>query len=348
MLAPATIWGRWAAAQMILIDANNVTVQNLTVDGDNPTLPSGNPAIGGADIDAQTGIVTNFNAVDGSSNPITYTGMTVKNVTVKNIFLRGIEYADGNNNANGAFDFENNTVINVQGDDIFSIAIFNSGGNGTIANNTVSATPSAITTDQSYGTDIFGNTITNSALAIQSDNNGNLVGTSVADSIHNNNISLGISLGGVPSYGILVFVPRKAVTVQNNTLPRSTWASRHVAAPPRFGCIQRQHGGRECRRNWRKVSTDTGSSQLSVTASFSGDSYTGTGSATGLQIERIGASPPIASVTLTNTSFDTFTKGIDDEGGTVTFNAGNSITNATTGLLVSVAAHVGNFRQHDQ
>ena len=75
-----------------------------------------------------------------------------------------------------------------------------------------------------------------------------------------------------------------------------------------------------------------------MTASFSGDSYTGTGSDTGLQIERLGApSPPIASVTLTNTSFDTFTKGIDDQGGTVTFNAGNSITNATTGLLVSVS-----------
>ena len=201
--------GTLGGSTVILVDANNVTVQNLTIDGDNPTLPSGNPAIGGADIDAQTGIVTNFN------RPFTYTGMTVKNVTVQNIFLRGIEFADGGDNGNGEFDFEYNTVANVQGDDIDSAAIFNSGGNGTIFHNKVSDTPSAIVTDQSFGTDISVNTITNSALAIQSDNNGNLGGASVADSIHDNIISQG---SGALSYGILVFVPRKAVTVQNNMI----------------------------------------------------------------------------------------------------------------------------------
>ena len=40
---------------------------------------------------------------------------------------------------------------------------------------------------------------------------------------------------------------------------------------------------------------------------------------------------------LTSTSINKFANGIDDEGGTVTFNAGNSITNATTGLLVNGA-----------
>ena len=44
---------------MILINANNVTVQNLTVDGDNPAL-GGGAMLGGVHVNAQTGIVTNF------------------------------------------------------------------------------------------------------------------------------------------------------------------------------------------------------------------------------------------------------------------------------------------------
>ena len=87
---------------------------------------------------------------------------------------------------------------------------------------------------------------------------------------------------------------------------------------------------------------------LDVTASFSGDSFTGTGSATGVQIVQNAASPPAtANVTLSGISVNGFANGIDDEGGTVTFNAGNSVTNAVTGLLVN-GAHIGLCQQHDQ
>ena len=119
--------------------------------------------------------------------------------------------------ATGTFDFENDTVTNVQGDDSNSIAIFNSGGHGTIANNTVSATPSAIVTDLSFGTNIFGNTITKSNVGIHSEAYGG-IGTSAAESIHDNNISMGVTLGGVLSYGIFVFEPAEDLTVQNNTI----------------------------------------------------------------------------------------------------------------------------------
>ena len=66
-----------------------------------------------------------------------------------------------------------------------------------------------------------------------------------------------------------------------------------------------------------------------MTASFSGDSFTGNGEAPpACRLCRMAATPvATANVTLTNTSIDSFAIGIDDQGGTVTFNAGNSITN---------------------
>jgi hypothetical protein len=192
---------------VILIGADNVTIQKLTVDGDNPNHVSG-VVVGGADIDATTGIITDWN------EPVTYTGMTVKNVTVQNVFERGIEFANGNDNGTGTFDIENDTVTNVQGDSANSIAIFNYGGSGVIAVNQISFTPDAIATNHSYGTNIHDNVITHSGTGIHSDNNGDGVGA-LADSIHDNHISLG---SGTGSSGIFVFVPYVNVSVSNNTI----------------------------------------------------------------------------------------------------------------------------------
>src|SRR5206468_949129 len=83
---------------------------------------------------------------------------------------------------------------------------------GTISGNAVSLTPDAIATNWSNGTDIGGNIITNSGVGIHSDNNGGAGG--VADTIHNNNISL----GGAGSYGIFVFEPYVNVSVATNTI----------------------------------------------------------------------------------------------------------------------------------
>ena len=67
----------------------------------------------------------------------------MSNVTVKNVFLRGI-YAS----SKGSFVFLSNTVTNVRGNPS-SIAIFNFGGTGTIASNTVSAANDAIASNDS-------------------------------------------------------------------------------------------------------------------------------------------------------------------------------------------------------
>ena len=317
---PATsnpVAGSISGSVVFLIDANNVSIQSLTVDGDNPNLTSG-VVVSGADIDATTGIITDWD------RPNSYTGMTVKNVTVQNVYLRGIEYADGNDFGTGTTDFEDDTVTNVQGDPENSIAIFSFGGNGTIASNIVSHTPDAISTNWSYGTEISGNTITHSLTGIHSDNNGGAGGS--ADSIHDNNVSL----GGAGSYGIFVFAPYESNTsVHHNTI---SGVDTGLGALGGFGGsvafsnnpVSVNAGG-----TGALVTTDLGVlfGQANVLASFNGDSFTG--GATGILVQQnVGAT---ASASISNVTIDDPAIGIDVNAGSATI-SGNHIYDNTIGI----------------
>ena len=88
-------------SQVIVIQADNVTISNLTVDGDNTSLTSGH-VIGGADVDARNGIIENYGAG-------VWDGTLVTNVTVLNIYLRGIYMSSGGS----GFDVNHCTVQNV-------------------------------------------------------------------------------------------------------------------------------------------------------------------------------------------------------------------------------------------
>ena len=112
------------SSNIFLVQANNVTINQLAIDGDNPSLTSGN-VIDGADIDARNGIITNH------ATGI-YSNLNVNHVTMQNIFLRGIYASSG-----GSFNFSDNTVSNVKGNS-GSIALFNFGCAGSFTNNTVS------------------------------------------------------------------------------------------------------------------------------------------------------------------------------------------------------------------
>ena len=170
-----------------LVQANNVTIHDLTVNGDNPSLPGG--------IDARNGIITNHN--EG-----VYDNLSVHDVTVKNIYLRGIYASSG-----GTFNFTNNTVDNVQGD-AQSVAIMNFGGSGVIQGNTVTNASDAIAANWSTGTQFLGNIVSNSGSGVHTDN------SSGGDLIDGNTVSNGTA----GSYGIMVFAPYGAITVQNNTI----------------------------------------------------------------------------------------------------------------------------------
>jgi nitrous oxidase accessory protein NosD len=183
------------ASNIILVEANDVTITNLRLKGDNPNLSG--VTVGGEDIDARNGIIVNFEAG-------TFNNLTVSDVDVIGVYLRGI-YAG----SEGTFNFNHDTVENVQGSEE-SIAMFNYGGSGEMSDNTVSNASDAISANWSTGTKFLDNKITNSASGIHTDNNGGFGG--VADLIQGNTVK-GCTSNG---YGIFVFAPYVSATVESN------------------------------------------------------------------------------------------------------------------------------------
>ncbi len=189
-------------SNVFLVEADNVEIHDLTVDGDNPLLLSGitRGAIP-ADVDARNGIITNHTLG-------VFDNLSVHDVTVKNIYLRGIYASSG-----GTFDFDHNTIVNVRGS-AASIGMFNFGGSGTMTFNDVSDTNDAIASNWSTGTQYLNNTVTDSDSGIHTDNNGGAGGA--GDLIQDNDVSAGSLIGG--SYGIWAFAPYVNVLIKDNTI----------------------------------------------------------------------------------------------------------------------------------
>ncbi|MFH2050180.1 MAG: right-handed parallel beta-helix repeat-containing protein [bacterium] len=183
------------SSNVILVEADNVIIRDLTVDGDNPGLTSG-IVFNDADIDARNGIITNH--VAG-----TFNNLNINNVLVKNIYLRGIYASTG-----GSFTISNNTVTNVNGE-AASIAIMNWAGTGSFTGNTVSNSNDGIVSNHSTGVTYSGNNVSSCGSGIHTDNN-----TTSADQIIDNIIS---DCG----YGIFVFAPYVNVLVSGNTITNS-------------------------------------------------------------------------------------------------------------------------------
>jgi nitrous oxidase accessory protein NosD len=187
-----------AASNIVLVQASNVTITKLELKGDNPKLTSG-VVVGGEDLDARNGIITNHLAG-------TYNNLKVTKVEVVGVYLRGIYASSG-----GSFAFEHDTVENVQAEEA-SIAIFDFGGSGTMAFDKVSAANDAISANHSTGTQFVHNTISRSGSGIHTDNQGDSGGT--ADTIKENTIRECNTNG----YGIFVFVPYLSPKVEDNKI----------------------------------------------------------------------------------------------------------------------------------
>jgi hypothetical protein len=193
--SPGSLCGG-AASTIMLVQADNVTITRMRLEGDNPNLTSG-VVRNGADIDARNGVITNHELG-------TFNNLTVAHVTVADVYLRGI-YAS----SEGTFNFSGDTVENVQGEEA-SIAMFNVGGSGVMEHNKVTLANDAISANWSRGTQFLSNVVSGSGSGVHTDNNGGFGG--VADTIKGNRVSACTSNG----YGIFVFVPSLSVTVESN------------------------------------------------------------------------------------------------------------------------------------
>lgn len=189
------------SSNVILIEASDVTIRGLTVDGDNPNITNDQDGanVNGANIEARNGIATNH------TKSTAYTNIEVYDTIVKNIFLRGIYMS-----TNGEFDFHDNEVTNVAGESA-SIAIFASKAHGKITNNTVSLAKDGIAANWSKGIEIIGNTVSNSGSGIHTDNSNQH--SSNFDLIKNNTVTCNGT-----GYGIFTFVHYQGPKVENNTV----------------------------------------------------------------------------------------------------------------------------------
>jgi nitrous oxidase accessory protein NosD len=186
-------------SSVFLTSADDITIEELTVDGDNPSLTSG-VVVGGADLDARNGIIEDFNAG-------VFDNLEVSDVTVQNIYLRGIYASSGGD----GFHIHDNTLDNIAGE-AASIAIFNFEGSGVIEDNQVSNANDAIASNWSRGTQYLNNTVTDSGSGVHSDNNGGAGGT--GDLLQGNDVS-DCTSGG---YGVWTFAPFVALVVDQNTV----------------------------------------------------------------------------------------------------------------------------------
>ncbi|MEJ2555408.1 MAG: right-handed parallel beta-helix repeat-containing protein [Anaerolineae bacterium] len=95
------------ASQVIVVEANNVSIEYLTVDGNNPTISSG-VTINGVDVDARNGIIQDYNTG-------VWDGLVVHDVEVANCYLRGIYAVPPGGQALHGVAFYDNVVRNVAG-----------------------------------------------------------------------------------------------------------------------------------------------------------------------------------------------------------------------------------------
>lgn len=184
---------------VILVRASGVTITSLTVDGDNPQLTSG-LVFGGADMDARDGIIDDWPAG-------VFDDLHVSYVTVRNVFLRGIQAGSG---GKGLL-IEDCHVSNVNGH-FGSMAIANILGAGDIVRNTVEDSNAGILANASAGTRFLHNRVRRSGVGVETDYAGAAGG--VSDLMEGNVVS--DCTGDLYGYGMEIYVPTLAVTARGN------------------------------------------------------------------------------------------------------------------------------------
>ena len=296
-------------SQMIVVRASDVEIAGMTLDGNNPDpLITSGVTRGGVDIDARNGIIEDYNAG-------VYNRLNVHDVTVQNVYLRGIYAGSGGS----GFNISDNTVRNVQGGGS-SIAIFNFGGSGTIADNVVSYASDGIAANHSRGTTFSRNILDHVDSGVHTDNSGDAGGP--GDIIENNRVTGELHAGY--GYGVWSFVPYTNVIVRDNVITdmtiglgafggggaKTTFSGNTVTlTAPRAGSV----GAYVSTTSWYW-------GEMNVSAEFTGTN-TISNADYGIYIERNPNAPtdlnpnPTAAVSLSGIDLDNNNTGIEIHGG---------------------------------
>ena len=137
---------------MMMVQASDVTISSMTLDGNNPGLSP--------DIDARGGIITDFRAG-------TYDRLEVRNCEVKNVIYRGV-YA-----AAGGVDhaFHDNLVTGINSFPLGSVGLFFFGATGNICDNVVEDCSIGLGVQSGGGGALLDNTVSGCDLGVLSSNN---------------------------------------------------------------------------------------------------------------------------------------------------------------------------------
>lgn len=188
------------ASNVFLVKANDVWIEGLAIDGANPAKTG--VLVEGMDIDARNGIIEDH--LSG-----VYRRLTVKDVEIRNVFLRGINSASGSTGLH----FTGNTVTNVRGSGA-SIGIFAFEASGVITGNHVSLANDGIAVNQSRGVKITGNVVEGAASGIHIDNTKAPGPGILLDLVESNTVS-DCDAGG---FGVWLLAPKGNIVVNDNTV----------------------------------------------------------------------------------------------------------------------------------
>jgi Fibronectin type III domain len=218
---------------VFLVQADNVAIQNLTINGSNPSATtSPSPWTSGAPCDATWaaygedggcgGVTINAGAAIDTGIPASaVTGMTVQDVTIKNVYSVGI----ADRSYGGTFSFSDDTITNIGGE---GQGIFTYESNGTMANDSVSWAGVGIQSNWGAIT-VTGNTVENSNWGIflgnigepagYADGGSSAVSGNAVSSCWGQSFFAGASTGD-SELGITFFAPfaPTAETASNNTV----------------------------------------------------------------------------------------------------------------------------------
>ena len=195
---PANLGSQIGKSDIVLVKSSHVTIEDMTIDGSNPSISGNEATVNGVTIDARNGIV-----LDDRLPADQYDNLLLDHLAIKNIFERAVRISNPAVKSPGNI-VQNCAIENVEGN-YGSFGIFYYWSNGKILNNQLDH--AIINANWSTNLDVSNNVCTNSITGISIANSENI-------SITYNTVNSMID----GSYGVQMFQTQGVNQVSNNNI----------------------------------------------------------------------------------------------------------------------------------